>query len=121
MRASSDLRRRGFVLVARAQGVPGPTIFLRHVLPHAWGPLVVHAALGAPVVVVEEAFLSFLGLGVADPRVSLGALVREGLSAMSVHPWILLAAAAALVAVALALRLCAEALRDALDPVGPKT
>ncbi len=115
------LRRRGFVLVARAHGVSRPRIFFRHVLPHAWGPLVVYAALGAPVVVVEEAFLSFLGLGVAEPRASLGALVREGLRAMAVHPWILLASSAALVAATLALRLCAEALRDALDPVGPKT
>lgn len=115
------LRRRGFVRVARAQGASALAVVRAHVLPHAGAPLLMYAALGAPVVVVEEAFLSFLGLGVGAPRVSLGALVLEGLRTAAVHPWILLSSSFALVALVASLRLFAEGLRDALDAAEGKT
>ncbi|HYC76473.1 MAG TPA: ABC transporter permease [Planctomycetota bacterium] len=77
------LKSREFIVAARAVGTPAARIFTRHLLPNLASAIGVSAALAAPRIVLLEAFLSFLGLGVEAPRVSLGSLARTGLD--SVH------------------------------------
>src|SRR5256885_3278636 len=73
-----SLKNQEFVLAARALGVSTPMIIFRHLVPNALGPVIVYATLTIPTVMLSEAFLSFLGLGVRPPRVSWGSLAAEG-------------------------------------------
>jgi oligopeptide transport system permease protein len=73
-----SLRNQEFVLAARATGVSTPKIIFRHLVPNALGPVIIYATLTIPTVMLSEAFLSFLGLGVRPPRVSWGSLAAEG-------------------------------------------
>jgi oligopeptide transport system permease protein len=113
---AGSLRRREFIEAAIASGVPTPTILWRHVLPNVAGPVLAYAALTVPGLIVLESFLSFLGLGVAEPAASLGNLLAQGAAEMEYAPWMLLAPCAFLVAIVLALGALGDALRDALDP-----
>jgi oligopeptide transport system permease protein len=114
-----SLREREFVAAARALGA-GPTrIVLRHILPNLWGTVIVYLTLTVPRVMLLEAFLSFLGLGVEPPGVSWGILAAEGLeqlTAISVAWWLVVFPGAALALTLLALNTLGDALRDALDP-----
>jgi oligopeptide transport system permease protein len=111
-----SLKNELFVEAARSIGVSPAGIVLRHIVPNALGPIIVYATLTIPWVILGEAFLSFLGLGVPPPASSLGVLADEGAQAIAVHP-ILLAAPAALLAVMLfCLNFVGDGLRDALDP-----
>ena len=111
-----SLRRREFIEAAIASGVTTPGILWRHVLPNVAGPVLAYAALTVPGMIVLESFLSFLGLGVAEPAASLGNLLAQGAADMESAPWMLLAPCAFLVALVLALGALGDALRDALDP-----
>ena len=113
-----SLRHREFIEAAIASGVATPTILWRHVLPNVAGPVLAYAALTVPSLIVLESFLAFLGLGVAEPRASLGNLLAQGAAEMEVAPWMLLAPCAFLVVIVLALGVLGDALRDALDPHG---
>ena len=84
------LRNREFVEAARAIGVRPLRILFRHILPNASGPIIIYATLALPAVMLTEAFLSFLGLGVQAPLASWGTLVTEGSSQILVYPWLLL-------------------------------
>ncbi len=110
------LRRRAFILAAESLGLPRRTIVFRHLVPNALGPVLAYAALMVPGVIVEEAFLSFLGLGVAPPHASWGVLIAEGAARMETHPWLIVWPAVALLVTLYALNFLAEGLRDALDP-----
>jgi len=111
-----SLKNELFVEAARSIGVSPAGIVLRHIVPNALGPIIVYATLTIPWVILGEAFLSFLGLGVPPPASSLGVLADEGAQAIAVHP-ILLAAPAALLAMMLfCLNFVGDGLRDALDP-----
>lgn len=111
-----------FVLAARAAGLPGPRIVLRHLLPNCLGPVVVFAALTVPAVIIEESFLSFIGLGVQHggrPLDSWGALVHQGMQALGSggeRGWLLLVPALAMTGTLLALNLVGDGLRATLDP-----
>ncbi|MEM9490478.1 MAG: ABC transporter permease, partial [Myxococcota bacterium] len=83
------LRSREFVDAARSLGVPTGRILFRHIVPNALGPIIVYATLSLPNVMLTEAFLSFLGIGVQAPRASWGTLVTEGVSQIAVSPWLL--------------------------------
>lgn len=109
------LRRREFIEAARATGVAGPSILLRHVVPNLLGPVLVYATLGVPQMIVFESFLSFLGLGVQEPRASLGNLILVGAQEMESAPWMLLVPATFLVLLLGSLNLLGDGLRDALD------
>jgi oligopeptide transport system permease protein len=91
-------------------------IIFRHLIPNALGPIIVYATLTVPAVMLEEAFLSFLGLGVQAPRTSWGALANEGRQLMESAPWMLFWPAAALAVTLLSLNFLGDGLRDALDP-----
>jgi len=112
------LKRREFIEAARAMGVGTPAILLRHILPNLAGTVVVYATLTIPELITYESFLSFLGLGVQEPRASLGSLINDGARQMLTAPWMLLVPAAFLVTLLLCFNLLGDGLRDALDPNG---
>ncbi len=87
--ATLDLKSRQFVEAAVALGQSKTNIMLRHILPNAAGPILVCAALTVPSVMLLEAFLSFLGLGVQAPLPSWGSLVKDGAEYMEDAPWML--------------------------------
>lgn len=111
-----SLREREFVAAARLAGAPALAIVFRHLVPQTTGPVLAYATLTVPRVMVEEAFLSFLGLGVAAPRASWGTLLYEGMQSFEAHPWLVLAPAAALALSLTCLYAVGDALRDAFDP-----
>jgi oligopeptide transport system permease protein len=111
-----SLRAREFVLSAHAMGAPPRRVLVRHLLPNALGPIVVYATLTVPAIMLEEAFLSFLGLGVQPPMASWGSLAAEGAAAMEAYPWLILFPGTALTLTLLSLNFLGDGLRDALDP-----
>ncbi|MBI1320342.1 MAG: ABC transporter permease subunit [Candidatus Hydrogenedens sp.] len=112
------LRRREFVEAATVMGLPSRRIILRHILPNALGPIIVYATLTVPQVMLMEAFLSFLGLGIQAPRSSWGLLIHEGVQTMEEYPWLLLFPSIALSLTLFSLNFLGDGLRDALDPRG---
>ncbi len=82
-----SLKHQDFILAARATGVSTPKIIFRHLVPNALGPVIVYATLTIPSVMLSEAFLSFLGLGVRPPRVSWGSLAADGAQTLAIFPW----------------------------------
>ncbi len=105
------LRRREFVVASIALGLPTWRTLGQHVLPHALGPIVVLATLQVPAMIMEEAFLSYLGLGVQPPDASWGTLLAEGSRAMTEVPWLLAVPAVAMAATVLALHTVGERIR----------
>jgi oligopeptide transport system permease protein len=89
---------------------------MRHIIPNLVGAVVVYATLTIPQMILFESFLSFLGLGVQEPLVSLGSLINDGAQEMQSSPWMLLVPALFLVTLLACFNLLGDALRDALDP-----
>ena len=110
------LRHREFVEAAIGLGLPRARIVIRHILPNIAGPVIVYATLTIPAVMLLEAFLSFLGLGVQPPACSWGILIREGAESMEEYPWLLVFPGALLSATLFSLNFIGDGLRDALDP-----
>jgi oligopeptide transport system permease protein len=111
-----SLKHEQFVEAARCIGVSNFGIVARHILPNTLGPIIVYATLTIPSVILSEAFLSFLGLGVPPPASSLGVLAEEGAEAISVHPVLLIAPATLMALMLMSLNFFGDGLRDALDP-----
>jgi oligopeptide transport system permease protein len=111
-----SLREREFVQAARATGGRPLRILAQHVVPNAVGPIIVYATLTVPAVMLEEAFLSFLGLGVQPPMASWGSLASEGAAAMEPYPWLIVFPGVALTVTLFSLNFLGDGLRDALDP-----
>ena len=111
-----SLKNQEFVLAARATGVPAHKIIFRHLVPNALGPVIVYATLTIPTVMLSEAFLSFLGLGVRPPRVSWGSLAAEGAQSLAVYPWLLIFPGVTMALMLFSLNFLGDGLRDALDP-----
>ncbi len=105
-------RHRGYVEVARVQGLPPARILARHVLPNLWGYVVVAAAVSFPYFILGEAALSFLGIGVQEPSPSLGLLLSQAqaLWILRDYPWNLAAPGACLFVVVLGANLVADGL-----------
>ncbi|HEU5359322.1 MAG TPA: ABC transporter permease [Gemmatimonadales bacterium] len=110
------LRREGFVQAAEAMGATRPRVILRHLLPNAAGPLLVAATLAVGDVILLEAGLSFLGLGVRPPTASWGGMILEGKDVLARAPWVSLAPGIAIVITVLAVNLVGESIRTSLDP-----
>ncbi len=115
-----SLRHKEFVDAARTMGVSSATIVLRHLIPNSLGPVIVYLTLTIPSIILEEAFLSFLGLGVQAPMASWGTLIADGVAVMENAPWLLLFPAASLSITLFCLNFLGDGLRDALDPKGAK-
>lgn len=114
-----SLKNQPFVEAARAVGAPTRRIFLRHLLPNLLGPIIVYATLTVPQAILQESFLSFLGIGVMPPMPSWGNLAAEGLNELNtVHSrwWLLVFPCAMLGITLLALNFVGEGLREAFDP-----
>lgn len=110
------LKSQEFVLAARATGVTPLRIVARHLIPNALGPVIVYATLTVPSVMLSEAFLSFLGLGVQAPLASWGSLAADGVQNIAVFPWQLVAPGATMALTLFSLNFVGDGLRDALDP-----
>ncbi len=114
-----SLKSRPFVEAARAIGVSRTGILVRHILPNLAGPIIVYATLTVPQAILQESFLSFLGIGIRPPLPSWGNLAAEGLSEINPYAsnWWLIAFPCGLLAVVLvSLNIVGDGLRDALDP-----
>ncbi|MDZ4803537.1 MAG: ABC transporter permease [Candidatus Eisenbacteria bacterium] len=111
-----SLKNQEFVEAARAIGVSHAGIIYRHLIPNALGPIIVYATLTVPAVMLQEAFLSFLGLGVQPPDASWGVLVNEGATVMGLFPWLVIFPGVALALTLFCLNFLGDGLRDALDP-----
>jgi len=111
-----SIKNQEFVEAARSLGLGNSKIIFRHIVPNVLGPVIVYATLTVPTVMLEEAFLSFLGLGVQAPLSSWGVLAAEGSQTMVIWPWLLVFTVAALSLTLFSLNMVGDGLRDALDP-----
>jgi ABC-type dipeptide/oligopeptide/nickel transport system permease subunit len=111
-----SLREREFVEAEWAIGASDRRIILRHMIPNAIGPIVVNATLTVANAMLVEAALSFLGLGIQPPDVSLGSLIAAGQGDATVLPWLFYFPALFLVVCILSVNFIGDGLRDALDP-----
>ncbi len=109
------LKHKEFVEAARAAGVKPIGLIVRHILPNLLGPVAVYVTLTMPVVILQESFLSFIGLGVNEPLTSLGRLISEGQREFS-YPWMLFVPAITMVITLFSLNFIGDGLRDAFDP-----
>ena len=110
-----SLREREFVAAAKLTGVSMPRILLRHIAPNLIGVVVVYLTLTIPQAILVESFLSFLGLGIQEPRTSLGSLVDSGVNHMETSSWLLLIPATLLALILLCFNFLGDALRDVFD------
>ena len=115
-----SLRQQEFVEAAISLGLSPATIIRRHLVPNALGPIIVYTTLTIPSVMLLEAFLSFLGLGVQPPQTSWGLLISYGTESMEEYPWLLLYPGIALTLTLFSLNFLGDGLRDALDVRGAK-
>jgi oligopeptide transport system permease protein len=114
-----SLKARPFVEAARASGAGGGRILVRHILPNLVGPVLVYATLIVPQAILQESFLSFLGIGIAPPVPTWGSLAAEGvqyLNSIRIYWWLVLWPCVALALTLLSLNFLGDGLRDALDP-----
>ncbi|HEX7173839.1 MAG TPA: ABC transporter permease [Pyrinomonadaceae bacterium] len=111
-----SLKNQEFVLAARATGVNVPRIIFRHIVPNVLGPVIVYATLTIPQVMLSEAFLSFLGLGVQAPYASWGSLASLGIQNIAIFPWQLIFPGVTMALTLFSLNFLGDGLRDALDP-----
>ena len=111
-----SLKQREFVEAARAVGAGSGRILFRHIVPNTVGPVIVYATASIPGVMLAEAFLSYLGLGVQPPYSSWGGLLSTGSEQMLVYPWMLVAPGVVMAVTILSLNFLGDGLRDALDP-----
>ncbi len=111
-----SLKEQEFVLAARSLGVRGWGIIFRHLIPNSLGPIIVYFTLTVPSMIMQEAFLSFIGLGVQPPNPSLGSLINDGANQMNSYWWILVFPSVFLAVLLFCLNFIGDGLRDALDP-----
>lgn len=111
-----SLKNSEYVEAARSMGAGSGRIIFRHLLPNTLGVIIIYATLSLPGFIMNESFLSFLGLGVSAPAASWGSLVSEGVQGMELYPWRLLVPALTMTVFLFAMNFLGDGLRDALDP-----
>ena len=111
-----QLRSELYVDAAIAAGTPPFMILLRHFLPNIVAPLIVRASIGVGFIIMAEATLSFLGIGVQEPRPSWGGMIRDGIVSLRTEPYLALSASTALGLTIIGFNLFGDGLRDVLDP-----
>ncbi|HEX6718257.1 MAG TPA: ABC transporter permease [Pyrinomonadaceae bacterium] len=111
-----SLKNQEFVLAARATGVSNTRIIFRHLVPNTLGPVIVYATLTIPQIMLTEAFLSFLGVGVQAPLASWGSLAADGIQNIAIFPWQLIFPGVTMALTLFSLNFLGDGLRDALDP-----
>lgn len=115
-----SLRQQEFVEAAVSLGLSPAVILRRHIIPNALGPLIVYTTLTIPSVMLLEAFLSFLGLGIQPPQTSWGLLISYGAETMEEYPWLLIFPGMTLTITLFSLNFLGDGLRDALDVRGSR-
>ena len=115
-----SLRQQEFVEAAVSLGLSPFAIIFKHIIPNALGPIIVYTTLTIPSVMLLEAFLSFLGLGIQPPQTSWGLLISYGAETMEEYPWLLIFPGMALTVTLFSLNFLGDGLRDALDVRGSK-
>jgi oligopeptide transport system permease protein len=115
-----SLRQQEFIEAAISLGLSQWTIIRRHLIPNTLGPVIVYTTLTIPSVMLFEAFLSFLGLGIQPPQSSWGLLISYGVETMEEYPWLLIFPGLTLSLTLFALNFLGDGLRDALDPRASK-
>jgi oligopeptide transport system permease protein len=110
------LKNLEFVTAAKASGAGFWHIVRKHLLPNVIGPVIIYASLTGPGVMLLEATLSFLGLGIQPPNASWGVLLGDGSQVMQTYPWLLLYPGLFFSSTLLALNILGDGLRDAFDP-----
>lgn len=115
-----SVARMEFVEAARSLGLGHLRILFRHILPNSIGPIIVYTTLTIPGVMLFEAVLSFLGLGVKPPNSSWGILIEEGANRMLSNPWLLFFPSLFFSLTLFSLNFLGDGLRDALDPKSSK-
>lgn len=111
-----SLRERDFVEAARAIGASNRRIIIRHLLPNALGPIIVNATLTVANAIILESTLSFLGLGIQPPNISLGSLIAAGEGDATTFWWLFVFPAAFIVIMILCVNFIGDGLREAFDP-----
>ena len=111
-----SIKNQEYVLSAKAMGVSNFYMFRRHIFPNVLGPIAVYATLTIPQVMLLEAFLSFLGLGIQPPMSSWGTLIRYGVESMEEYWWLLVFPGITFTITLFSLNFFGDGLRDALDP-----
>ena len=110
-----SLKRMEFIEAARSLGLGKRRIIFRHMIPNIMGPIIVYTTLTIPAVMLLEAFLSFLGLGVQPPLSSWGVLIKDGAEKMEEFPWLLIFPGTLFSLTLFSLNFLGDGLRDALD------
>lgn len=111
-----SLKNQEFVTAAKATGVSTFRIIFRHLVPNALGPVIIYSTLTVPSVMLTEAFLSFLGLGVQAPYASWGSLCADGIKNIGIFPWQLIFPGVTMALTLFSLNFLGDGIRDALDP-----
>ena len=111
-----SLRKQEFIEACISLGLPTHRIIFRHMIPNVLGPVIVYTTLTIPAVMLLEAFLSFLGLGVQPPTPSWGLLIKDGADRMREAPWMLVYPGAMFALALFSFNFVGDGLRDALDP-----
>lgn len=111
-----SLKEREFVLAAVSNGVKKHHIIFKHLVPNVVGPVIVFSTLLVPQIMLLEAFLSFIGLGVSPPDVSLGILISDGAAVISSYSWPILFPGIIFSIMIFCMNFIGDGLRDALDP-----
>ncbi|WP_444642921.1 ABC transporter permease [Caproiciproducens sp. R1] len=110
------LKNQEFVLAARVLGTGNREIILKHLIPNTVGVIVINAMFTIPSAIFTEAFLSFIGIGLAEPQASLGVLINNGYQVLQNFPFLLIFPAVVIVLIMVCFSILGDGLRDALDP-----
>ena len=111
-----QLKGQEFVMAAQVLGTSQKNIILRHLIPNTVGVIVINAMFTIPSAIFTEAFLSFIGVGLSEPKASLGVLINNGYSVLQNSPYLLICPAIVIVLIMVCFSILGDGLRDALDP-----
>lgn len=111
-----SLKNSEFVEAAKTMGASPARIIAKHLLPNTIGIIIVYSSLSLPSFIMNESFLSFLGLGVSAPLASWGSLVSDGVKGMELYSWQLIVPAVVMTLFLFAMNFLGDGLRDAFDP-----
>jgi len=111
-----SLKENDYVRAAKAVGARWYRVLMRHLLPNTLGILIIAVFLELPGVILGEAFLSFIGLGINPPDASWGSMAQDGYQAYRVYPHIIIVPSVCIAILILCANFVADGLRDALDP-----
>jgi len=111
-----SLKEKEFVMAAISNGVSEYKIIFKHLVPNVLGPTVVFSTLLVPQIMLLEAFLSFIGLGVSPPEVSLGIMISDGATVLANYHWPIIFPGIIFSLMIFCMNFIGDGLRDALDP-----